>query len=795
MFDLYLLPLNLKNGQEFPDLSGFLAVRAPRRAERSRTDDILIYNLKLVGGTQPSADEQQTILDAMAQAYFTGRGPVTTGLRSAVEQLNNLLLNFNQRLGRGSEYCLGLLNLAVLRHDLLYIVHSGPVRTLLIKPNGTGDFFNPAASGRGLGLSKSMLLTYFQGQVEVETILIFCTDLPAGWTVENLASGARPSLSQLRRRLISQPGIDFQAAVLQFKPERPGQTNEIHRLRPKLVVEEPLAEPGVQTKPESQSQVEDEASPVEVPARVKEVPDSPEIEDTLAEPEKGAENWEDHINLPLQSSETSLVKAAERVPSRLSTKQKQPTPPRSSLPKPVPTVRSRPHVSNDTKRRIANVRQNWQETRTRFSLWVRKFLARILPGASDQSPHLSPAAMFFIAVAVPLAVVAAASTVYLRNGRTQQHNTYLAMAEDYANQAANQSDPVTRQNDLKQSIYWLNTADEYGQTDTSRELRTQVVQILDGLDAVTRLNFLPAFPSGFASTVNITHIAANDTEAFLLDSSSGRVIRLFLTGNNYDLDTNFQCSPGASGGQMIGALVDILALPQGDPSQARILAIDGNGNVLKCIPNQPPLSSKLVPPENGWGKISAFMLDEGSLYVMDNTNNSVYIYEDYFNNGNPPKKFFDPAYDEETPDISNTIDLAVNGEDLYMLNRDGTMILCHYGLYASIQTRCTSPAPFGDQRPGRPSQVVAFPDANFSQIALNQRLEPSLYLLDAATPAIYQLSLQLNFNQQFQPALFPQYPLPGGPASAFAVSIPSIMSPSRVIFLAYHNQIYYADLP
>jgi hypothetical protein len=76
-------------------------------------------------------------------------------------------------------------------------------------------------------------------------------------------------------------------------------------------------------------------------------------------------------------------------------------------------------------------------------------------------------------------------------------------------------------------------------------------------------------------------------------------------------------------------------------------------------------------------------------------------------------------------------------------------------------------------------------DANFSQIALTDPPEPSIFLLDPIVPAVYQFSQRLSLVRQFRASA----DLPEGLVTAFAVT------PNRAIFLAFENEIYIGFMP
>jgi hypothetical protein len=249
--ELYLLPLNIKNGQEQSSLPGVLVTTSAKGAERSRSDDVLILLLTLQNKVSPAPPALEKMLQSSAETYFITRGSITTGLRAAAEYLNKQIINHNKQLGgrNENEQIFGILNLAVLRKDVLYIIHDGPTHTFQLSPEGFQDFHDPHFSGRGLGYGVSSNYSYYQTTIKTGEMLIFCAQPPDSWTAQTLLSGQVLAMNLLRRRLLSVTNTDFQAVITQF---RSSKKREIHLLKPRV--------------PLSQTSAKSEQQPAPVPA-------------------------------------------------------------------------------------------------------------------------------------------------------------------------------------------------------------------------------------------------------------------------------------------------------------------------------------------------------------------------------------------------------------------------------------------------------------------------------------------------------------------------------------------------
>jgi hypothetical protein len=127
------------------------------------------------------------------------------------------------------------------------------------------------------------------------------------------------------------------------------------------------------------------------------------------------------------------------------------------------------------------------------------------------------------------------------------------------------------------------------------------------------------------------------------------------------------------------------------------------------------------------------------------------------------------------------VDLVVSNRDLYLLHADGHQTFCVYQIET---TRCQDPLEYGDLRQGRTGGPV-IPDAIFTQMQFAPPPDPSLFLLEPKSQAIYHFSLRLVLQRQYQP----QQPLGDGPITAFTVSA------ARSVFLAQGSQVFFAQLP
>jgi hypothetical protein len=304
---------------------------------------------------------------------------------------------------------------------------------------------------------------------------------------------------------------------------------------------------------------------------------------------------------------------------------------------------------------------------------------------------------------------------------------------------------------------------------------------LDTLDFVSRVDYQPAIVGGLEVTSKITGMVAFDDELYMLDQDSGEVLLASLTDKGYERDYTFRCAPGAYGEVSIGKLVKIIAWPAGFKPSAKVLAVDEAGNALYCQPDEAPIAEHLKPGgEGSWGNVLSAALDQGDVYVLDLPSNGVWIYT-RGNFGEQPTLFFD----QTIPALADTIDMLVTGDDLYLLQSNGKMLICVRDTLLVAPTRCNTQT-YQDMRPGRQG-LPLLPSTPFLQMVLISPPDPAVFLLEPKEQAIYHFSLRrLAFQRQY----LPQTRLPSHDATAFAVN-----QGRGYIYIALGNQVFYAVLP
>ena len=394
---------------------------------------------------------------------------------------------------------------------------------------------------------------------------------------------------------------------------------------------------------------------------------------------------------------------------------------------------------------------------------------------------LSNSTMAFVAILIPLIVVTIASVVYIRYGRSVQYEEYLIQARDARAQVQGITDPALQREAWQRELFYLDKAESYNQTSETQSLRQEAQSNLDKLQGITRLQFQPVLDTGVG--VQISRLAANENDLYLLDAQHGGVLHIALTSSGFQQDSSFNCAPGSYGAYTVGALVDILALPINNSLNAALLGVDAAGNLLYCSSGNVPQAIPLPPPDTNWKRVTAFTMDSGNLYVLDAQAHAVWVYV------GKDGAFVDRPYfffGGQIPSLDDAIDLAVSGDDLYILHSDGHLSTCSYSRIQTVPTRCVDPAPFVNPFPAY-KDVNLFSQAHFTQMMFMPAPDSALLLLDSDGQGVFRFApLSLELQSQLRPQATGNNPLPSGRVGAMTVS------PNHILYFAVQDKVYFA---
>ena len=765
--DLHLFPLHRRDGEDTTDpLPGLHLATPPRKAARSRQSDQLLLHLTFTGTATLNDESHTQLLKRLADTYYQTSGAATSALRTLVENVNALLLDRNLRAESKGLQAAGLLTAMILRQDQLLIGQSGPTHVFVVEENQYRHLYDPQTAGHGLGLGRNagLLINYVPNQPD--TLLLLSPAPPAAWENPALQTAFGRPLRAIQRGLLKPAGPDLNALLIQVQ-SGPGKIH-LHKTVP--------VEPDASRPTESVMEMPEQEMappPIILPALTE---SSPEPEESQPEPDgvavAEAESQPEAV--------TGSASPVSQPPDQPATHQAPTKKPAYRQPTKQPTNKPT-NLQKQLGSALLTVGRATREAFRQIGYTLRSLLTRLLPGSELFT--IPSSTMAFIAIAIPIILVTIAFFVYHQRGRNAQYVTYLQYAEAAKTNAQGKTTPEDLRTAWNAVLFYVNQAETYQTTGETQTIRLEAQTVLDQMDAVARLEYVPVLQTPLAENVVIRKIASTSENVYLLNEDGGNVVRVWQSGRGYETDLTFRCGPLPNESLIVGPLVDIAALPPVNAFDARVLGMDANGILVYCLHDEPPVAVPLITPDNNWGNPLAFALDNDILYVLDPQTNAVWVYYgDNYEFSDRPRFFFDA----DVPPMADVIDLAVDRGELYLLHADGHLTACAFGF--DVQpTRCTDPAPLTDPRPGQESGPT-LAGTIFSEIVFTPPPDPSLYLLDPIQQAVYHLSLQLTLQRQLRPQIIDS-PARNVPSTAFAIS------PNRTIYLAFGNQVWVGSLP
>lgn len=830
MFDLYVFPILFRDQKENSTVSGFYIGSSARKVDRTRETDRILYkfspNRPL---NQVEDDALQQLLEKSASAFFRSHGALTTAIRKGVELLNNQLIKYNQGK-KVSQIVSGTLQLAIVHEDEVYFAHIGTGYSFVIRANDASLYYEKSSGNQGLGISTAVKTAFFRSEISHGDRIVLCNLPPSGWTASSLTEGSKITISHLRKVLLNNANRDFEAIIVQvrngsgevhqLKLDRnsSGQTTDQFKgdeaeiqeselaLKPASLEDKPKTEIGQNiTEVEPKDEVEAEISAIsaiqdlpmeEIPPPVPPSVSNDKQKDDLAQvrqaiefdsqkqqndPASGGFQTSTEISAGIQSIDNTYQKSLVNDDSVLEQKQKREASSRVIKQHLVLWMTS---IKNFLVRLTAKT----ESINSTVSENTAKLISRTNPASNKSSNALSLTSMFFMAILVPILVVAVATTVYLRSGRGEQHQKFVVQANALVVQADSEIDGVKKLIVLQDALLFLDEAEKYGKTDASNELRAIIQQQLDVLQGVTRIPLQNTIAGGLDRRIQITRMVVSSNEdVYALDQVTGRVLRLIATRPNYEVDTTFECGPGRYEQTVVHELVDIELIAYSNSKNAAIIGIDRAGNLLLCSPAASATAISLKVPEMGWGQIQAIGFNGYSLYILDIDERTRDLYripaEGLTFTANP-----ESIFNGNIPDnLSSMEDIALYENELYVLNHSGLLMDCSIG---DVQIICNPNIGYGVIQSGhdrQTSDVIA--GAEFTQLQTTQPPDPSLFFMDQLNNSVYHFSLALNMQKQIEPDFLGLSSAPEGNLSAFTIS------PYGVVHFAFGHQLYFGYIP
>ncbi len=389
---------------------------------------------------------------------------------------------------------------------------------------------------------------------------------------------------------------------------------------------------------------------------------------------------------------------------------------------------------------------------------------------------LTPFAKWAIVIIVPLLVVAIAVSIYFARGLDRQYVYYINQAHQQIQLAKESATQGEQREALVQAVVWLDQAREFNQGDTEEiiQMRNEAQGQLDKMDGVHRLMLSNAFGNVVYPDLQISHLVTGRNAVFVLDKNTGNILRFYQAGGAYLLDAKFACGPAMYGDIELGKIIDITDVQGASPNFAALLGVDAQGNLIYCSDSgQEQIAVALTPPEGGFGSIDAIHYGNDGLYLMDVTNNKIWVYRGLMELfPNEPGLYLDGT----DADLSGALDLSVRREGLFVIYDDARMVFSNVPAFNGFVEA---------EPPNMPWQSA---QGHFTQIAGLQVADNVLYFLEPSEPSISRYSYRLVPNDVLKVS-FGDQATPAQNATALTVSS------SQVVFIAFGSELYYAELP
>lgn len=782
-------------------LPGFFAAAIPRHTARGREDDSLIIFLTLLGENPVTNEQLKQWQQRLADIFYRTGGSVTSAMRAVVDGINLTLIEKNLKHVEDTDHVSAFLSLAVIHHDTLFLAQSGSSQAITWKTDSQSFFFDPDLGGSGLGLSQAPKLRFFQDSIADGDMILFSTAFPSTWIRGGLPSQT-PDAGIMWEAMQSALPLRASVAVAQVK------TGEGTALR------NSFPSPSTQSEQQTQTITEIVDKPLEEPKAAEEALPKAEIlssEERIPLPALQDEAAEQAEEIEPLTEKTGVPEAQPAVTEPI---EEQP----ATEPEPVPTPQITEAVESRAKEAEGRLAERAaREAEKQQKKAARKFekehrkketyhkiadgagkvnrlsakIGRIFskPAMTEEDTlikkePLSTSTKLMWAILVPLVVALIGSSIYISKGREDQFQYLMAQARAAANNAELMTGAVQQREGWDQVFYWLDQAGEYRQTDEIRALQVRAQQALDLLDNAVRLNYQVILPGSQLPSLEISQIITAGNDVFILDGATGVVLHLNLTNKGYQVDLEFNCQSGTYDGVQVGDLVKMTAITVNNPAKAPLLALDAAGNSLYCAIGQDPSAIALIPPDGGWGEITSITVDSGRLFVLDPLKNALWIYRGFSTQFNTVP---DSYFEDEAIDLSQAVEAAVGGDELFLLYQDGHTAHC---LASNVTgtVECQDPYPYQDTRASAQAGVVNFESLGFGRVSYSPPPDPSVYFLAPNTAGLYQFSLRLNLNRIYRSS-FAEGSLPMREATAFNVAS------NRKIFMAFGNELFWAELP
>jgi len=709
---------------------------APFARGRSRGN---LYILMELSGALTEHDAiAKQVLQVMRQTYYGQRGSVTAGLRQAVYQANETLLEENRNSLPGEQRAAGV-SCVVLRGDDLFIAQAGPGLIYLLHQGQESrypdkspwlDGFPPEdADAVPLGQRHELNVDLYHSQIGPgDTILLGSSGLardiaPAAWPRILAKTPVSAMLQDLRRQ-----GGGFELSALAVRladggvdggRAQPVAEAGVTTTAPREVAAHPPArvpshqQPGRVVKSRVPGEAEAAPAPPRAqPQRHADLYKEGDLDETGSLGERIAKviaqiRLGQRLKEVLAAAGAALAGLWYALLSLL----RRMMPERLAAPQ-IPIKPSSTTVETPTRRK--------EKTPTRARS---ESIQKLLVG---------------VAIAIPIIVAVVVLVAWVQKGqaRRSEQEALWQQANTYWEQARVDTDVALVRTHLANAQQFVDKYLALRSEDVDAlDLRKKIQAQLDLVNQVKRITWIGKLNS-YPADAKLTRVVVQGAHIFVMDRHNGQVYHHRMDDqlqNTLDpaSTTTVLVSSGAQvGNVVVGDLVDMVWMPTGPNRQkASLVILESNGWLLDYDPATMQLIPLKVADIESWQYPKLVGSHSGRFYLLDSTANRIWRYDptpDGYNS--PPHSWL-----QVEADLAGVVGMAI-GDSIYLLYADGAIRKFSTGEADTFDISDW------DTPPNNPASIYTRTPAETRWI----------YVADRGNKRIVQSSKEGQFEQQFR---------------------------------------------
>lgn len=723
------------------DRPGHIIVDEPGgRFGRGRGKGNLYIVLELSGPPTGRDAISEYLTQSMRRSYRGWKGSVTAGLRQAIREANDLLLEENRTSLPGERRSAGV-SCVVLREDDLFIGQMGPAAVYLLGEGQELRFpdSSPWLDGippeemdaARLGERRDVNVDLFHSKVgEGDTVLLADSEL-----ARCLASRAWPDILSrtsmvevLEDLLAAGRGRDLSALVVRMAEEG------IQRATVQPAAQPEVSQPSVRAdrpRPLTVTEVSggfvqpEEFGPVATGAETARIETSP-AEEARAEappaPAKAQQALEQvsagmaqlRPGERLRSAMMTMVAALTGFGAGLLVFLKRMVPDRS-------TAQRQPRTEISTSKRAAAKPSERQTIRS----------------AADARSDPVQRLLVGVAIAIPVIVAVIVLVAWVQRGQAQRGE--LDALWEQANAQWKQAQTVS---DLDEARTLLADAQKNlellieRQPENAEAIDLQgAIQVrLDLLNQVKRVSWAGVLNT-YPADSDLSRVVVQGAHVFVMDRNNGKVY-------HHKLDEQLQnaLEPDSAktvlvskgdqiGNVLVGDLVDMVWMPTGPNRQkASLVVLESNGALLDYDPATRQLQPLDVAASETWQYPQLVGSHSGRFYLLDSSANKLWRYDP------TPDGYSEPPTEwlQTEVNLAGVGDMAI-GDSIYLIYADGRILKFSQGAPDAFDISDW------DVPPSNPSAIFTRPSEETRW----------LYVADRGNSRIVQATKEGQFRQQF----------------------------------------------